>query len=69
MSWTWPRGGPPPPGGGGRAPPPPRGRPPHPGGRGLRDAIGLVSQNTGVLPLEGVPDFGASVNAAATASD
>ena len=36
---------------------------------GLRDAIGLVSQNTGVLPLEGVPDFGASVSAAATASD
>ena len=44
-------------------------RPLHQWWMGLRDAIGLVSQNTGVLPLEGVPDFGASVNAAATASD
>lgn len=44
-------------------------RPLHQWWMGLRDAIGLVSQNTGVLPLEGVPDFGASVSAAATASD
>ena len=32
---------------------------------GLRGAISLVSQNAGILPLEEVPDFGASVDEAA----
>ena len=32
---------------------------------GLRGAIALVSQNAGILPLEEVPDFGASVDEAA----
>ena len=43
-------------------------RPLHQWWMGLREAIALVSQNAGVIPLEDIPDFGASVNAAA-ASD
>ena len=43
-------------------------RPLHQWWMGLREAIALVSQNAGVIPLENIPDFGASVSAAA-ASD
>ena len=42
-------------------------RPLHQWWMGLREAIALVSQNAGAIPLEDVPDFGASVSAAAAA--
>ena len=36
---------------------------------GLREAISLVSQNSGVIPMEDIPDFGAAVSAAAAPSE
>ena len=44
-------------------------RPLHQWWMGLREAISLVSQNIGVIPLEDMPDFSASVNAAASPQD
>ena len=44
-------------------------RPLHQWWMGLREAIALVSQDTGVIPLEDIPDFGASVDAAASDSE
>ena len=44
-------------------------RPLHQWWMGLREAISLVSQNSGVIPLEDIPDFGAAVSAAAAPSE
>ena len=44
-------------------------RPLHQWWMGLREAISLVSQNSGVIPMEDIPDFGASVSAAAAPSE
>ena len=44
-------------------------RPLHQWWMGLREAISLVSQNSGVIPMEDIPDFGAAVSAAAAPSE
>lgn len=44
-------------------------RPLHQWWMGLREAINLVSQNSGVIPMEDIPDFGAAVSAAAAPSE
>ena len=36
---------------------------------GLREAISPVSQSSGVIPMEDIPDFGAAVSAAAAPSE
>ena len=41
-------------------------RPRHQWWLGLRPAVGLVSQDTGTLALEDVPDFGEAVDDAAS---